>query len=90
MASTSGTCFLWLFKKIISTSNGNAAPVIGDGSLTLTDTLNLDSVLVVPSLDYNLLSVSQITAALSCIIIFWPEFCVFKDIQTRQMIGYGI
>ena len=52
--------------------------------------MNLDSVLVVSSLDYNLLLVSQITTTLSCIIIFWPEFCVFKDIQTRQMIGYGI
>ncbi|RVW79411.1 hypothetical protein CK203_056115 [Vitis vinifera] len=40
--------------------------------------------------DYNLLSVSQITAALSCIVIFWPEFCVIKDILTRQMIGCGI
>ncbi|RVW81141.1 hypothetical protein CK203_044732 [Vitis vinifera] len=45
---------------------------------------------VVPSLDYNLLSISQITAALSCIVILWPEFCVIKDIQTRQMIGCGI
>ncbi|KAL6316801.1 hypothetical protein AAG906_021101 [Vitis piasezkii] len=45
---------------------------------------------VVPSLDYNLLSVSQITATLSCIVIFWPEFCVIKDIQTRQTIGCGI
>ncbi|RVW24105.1 hypothetical protein CK203_088759 [Vitis vinifera] len=70
--------------------NNNTTPVIGEGSLTLTDTLNLDSVLVVPSLDYNLLSVSQITAALSCIVIFWPEFCVIKDIQTRQTIGCGI
>lgn len=50
---------------------------------------NLNSVLVVPSLDYNLLSVSQITTALSCVVIFWPEYCVFKDIQTKQTIGYG-
>ncbi|RVW18959.1 Retrovirus-related Pol polyprotein from transposon RE1 [Vitis vinifera] len=77
-------------QKIVSTANGNTTPVIGEGSLTLTDTLNLDSVLVVPSLDYNLLSVSQITAALSCIVIFWPEFCVIKDIQIRQTIGCGI
>ena len=56
-------------QKIVSTANGNTTPIIGEGSLTLTDTLNLDSVLVVPSLDYNLLSVSQ-TAALSCIVIF--------------------
>ena len=59
-------------------------------SLTLTDTLNLDSILVVPSLDYNILLVSQIIAALSCIVIFWLEFCVFKDIQTRRTIGCGI
>ena len=77
-------------QKIVSTANSNTTPVIGEGSLTLIDTLNLDSVLVVPSLDYNLLSVSQITAVLSCIVIFWPEFCVFKDIQTRQTIGCGI
>ncbi|KAL6350328.1 hypothetical protein AAG906_004277 [Vitis piasezkii] len=30
------------------------------------------------------------TNALSCIVIFWPEFCVIKDIQTRQTIGCGI
>ncbi|KAJ9697399.1 hypothetical protein PVL29_009289 [Vitis rotundifolia] len=77
-------------QKIVSTTNGNTTPVIGEGSLTLTDTLNLDSILVVPSLNYNLLSVSQITATLSCIVIFWPEFCVFKDIQTRQMIGCAL
>ena len=59
-------------------------------SLTLTNTLNLDSILVVPSLDYNILLVSQIIAALSCIVIFWLEFCVFKDIQTRRTIGCGI
>ncbi|XLR01631.1 hypothetical protein S83_067829 [Arachis hypogaea] len=62
----------------------------GEGSLSLTDTLHLNSVLVVPSLDYNLLSVSQITAALFCVVIFLPEFCVFKDIQTRQTIGCGV
>ena len=58
-------------------------PVIGEGSLTLTNTLNLDFVLVVPSLNYDILFVSQITEALSCIVIFSPEFCVFKDILTR-------
>ncbi|KAJ9672633.1 hypothetical protein PVL29_026026 [Vitis rotundifolia] len=75
-------------QKIISTANGNTTPVIGEGSLTLTDTLNLDSVLVVPSLDYNLLSVSQITTALSCIVIFWPEFCrgklYYLDLQSKD------
>ena len=77
-------------QKIVFIANGNTTSVIRDGSLTLTDTLNLDSVLVVLYFDYNLLLVSQITVALSCIVIFWHEFCVFKHIQTRQTIGCGI
>ena len=52
--------------------------------------MNLDSVLVVHSLNYNLLLVSQITTTLFCVVIFWPEFCVFKDIRTRQTIGCGV
>ena len=74
----------------VSTANGNTNPVVGEGSSHLTNTFHLDSVLVVPSLDYNLLSVSQITTTLSCVVIFWPDHCVFKDIQTRQTIGYGV
>ena len=56
----------------VSTANGTSIPIIGEGSLSLTNTLNLDSVLVVPSLNYNLLSVSQITTALFRVVIFWP------------------
>ena len=47
----------------VSIANGTSIPIIGEGSLSLTNTLNLDYVLVVPSLNYNLLSVSQITTA---------------------------
>ena len=45
-------------QKFVSIANGTSTPVRGEGSLPLTDTLKLDSVLVVPSLNYNLLSVS--------------------------------
>ena len=76
-------------KKFVFTANGGKAPIIGNSSLTLTNTLNLDSVLIVPSLDYNLLSVAQITKVLSCVVIFWPDHCVFKDIQTKRTIGCG-
>ena len=54
----------------VFTANGTSILIIGEGSLSLTNTLNLDSVLVVPSLNYNLLSVSQITIALFCVVIF--------------------
>ncbi|KAM7499356.1 hypothetical protein LguiA_023770 [Lonicera macranthoides] len=74
----------------VSTANGAPVPVVGKGSVTLSDTLNLSSVLVVPSLDYNLLSVAQITNALHCVVTFWPSHCIFKDIQTKKTIGYGV
>ncbi|KAK4716347.1 hypothetical protein R3W88_014685 [Solanum pinnatisectum] len=41
-----------LVTKYISTANGSSAPIIGEGFLSLINNLNLDSVLVVPSLDY--------------------------------------
>jgi len=46
---------------IISTANGTPLHVVGEGSITLTEQLNLDSVLVVPTFNHNLLSVAQIT-----------------------------
>ena len=64
--------------------------LLGSDTTLFTDTLNLDYVLVVPSLDYNLLLVSQITTILLCIVIFWPDFCVFKDIRMRQMISCSV
>ena len=57
-------------KKFVSTANGNSTLVIGEGSFTLTDNLSLDFVLVFPSLDFNLLSMSQIIAVLSCNFLF--------------------
>ncbi|KAL3529469.1 hypothetical protein ACH5RR_008791 [Cinchona calisaya] len=54
-------------KKSISAANFNGVSIIREASLSLTNTFNLDSVLVVPSVDYNILSISQITKALSCV-----------------------
>ena len=74
---------------VVCTANGTPSPVVGESSITLTKDLNLNFVLVVPSLNYNLLSVSQVTNSLQCIVIFWPNLCVFKDIRTQRTIGYG-
>ncbi|WVY99005.1 hypothetical protein V8G54_031156 [Vigna mungo] len=43
-------------KELISTANGDTTSGIGKGSLNRTNNFTLDSVLVVPSLEYNLLS----------------------------------
>lgn len=77
-------------QSIISTANGSTSPITGEGSVILSNTLQLDSVLVVPTLAYNLLSVSQITSSLNCSVTFWPSFCVFQDILTRRTLGYGV
>ena len=45
-------------QKFVSTTDGTSTLVSGEESLPPTDTLSLDSVLVVPSLNYNLLSIS--------------------------------
>ena len=48
-------------QSVISTANGSTSSITGEGYVILPNTLTLDTVLVVPSLKYNLLSVSQIT-----------------------------
>jgi predicted aspartyl protease len=64
----------------ISTANGNTSPTVREGTVILTKNLTLNSVLVVPSLEHNLLLVGQIASALNCTVTFWPLFCVFQDI----------
>ncbi|GJU66617.1 putative RNA-directed DNA polymerase [Tanacetum coccineum] len=73
----------------ICTANGSTTPITGEGSVKISNSLDLNSVLVVPSLSANLLSVSQITKALNCYVIFWPNNCVFQDMTTHQILGYG-
>ena len=71
----------------VSTANGTSIPIIREGSLSLTNTLNLDSVLVVSTLNYNLLSVSQITTALFCVVIFGLNFMYLRTSgQGRRLV----
>ncbi|GJX61870.1 putative RNA-directed DNA polymerase [Tanacetum coccineum] len=74
----------------IYTANGGSSPVIGEGSTDLSKSLSLNSVLIVPALEYNILSVSKITVALKCTVTFWPQFCTFQDIVTRKFLGCGV
>ncbi|KAL5804478.1 hypothetical protein ACOSQ3_031278 [Xanthoceras sorbifolium] len=73
----------------VSYADGTPTPVLGAGSIPLTPSLNLSSVLHVPTLSNNLLSISQITKSLNCVVTFWPSHCVFQDITTKETIGIG-
>ncbi|KAK0597477.1 hypothetical protein LWI29_025705 [Acer saccharum] len=74
----------------VYTANGGSSPVIGKGSTDISESLTLNSVLIVPALEYNILSVSRITVALTCTVTFWPQFCIFQDIVTWQVLGCGV
>ena len=58
-------------------SNGHSSVHIADGSIKLTKDLYLDSVLHVPNLDCNLLSISKLARVLQCVTKFYPNSCVF-------------
>ncbi|CAL2275705.1 unnamed protein product [Prunus armeniaca] len=44
---------------VMSNANGTPSPMVGEGSLSLSTSLHLDFVLLVPSLDHNLFTSSQ-------------------------------
>ncbi|KAG6508184.1 hypothetical protein ZIOFF_033555 [Zingiber officinale] len=70
-------------------ADGTKATVAGKGSIKLTDHFFLSSALHVPSVSINLLSVSSITKQLHCSVTFFPDHCVFQDLETKQTIGTG-
>ena len=55
---------------VVALPNGETAMVTHIGSITLSSTLILHSVLCVPSFSFNLLSVSQLTKSCSCCLVF--------------------
>ncbi|KAG6489982.1 hypothetical protein ZIOFF_051264 [Zingiber officinale] len=70
-------------------ADGTKATVAGKGSIKLTDHFFLSSALHVPSVSINLLSVSSITKQLHYSVTFFPDHCVFQDLETKQTIGTG-
>lgn len=76
-------------QSLIKTANGGSADVISEGSAKISESMNLESILVVPSLSSSLLSVSQVIDQLNCYVSFWPNKCFFQDIATDQILGYG-
>ena len=49
--------------------------------------LTLDSVLLVLNLDCNLLSISKLTQEANRVTKFFPNHCVFQDLNSRKTIG---
>jgi len=73
----------------IANANGVVSPITRAGSMTLSPSLQLSNTLLVPSLSHKLLSVSQITTYLNCVVLIFADFCLIPDIFTKKIIGRG-
>ena len=69
--------------------NGAIVMAKQEGSVRLSDAITLTHVLYVPHLQCNLLSVSQLTATMNCIVQFNNNVCVIQD-PLRNLIGTAV
>ena len=54
-----------------------------------TPSIPLTSVLSLPNFSFNLMSVIKLTQTLKCYISLFPDFCLFQDLMTKQIISRG-
>lgn len=63
----------------IKLANGDCVRVDGEGPLALFSSLQLKISLFTPDLTYKLLSISQLTRELNCIVLVNAHGCVMQD-----------
>ena len=73
----------------VTLADGSHSCVLGLGTIVPTPSIPLTLVLSLPNFSFNLMSVSKLTRALKCYISFFPDFCLFQDLMTKQIIGKG-
>ncbi|KAL4011481.1 hypothetical protein IC575_028540 [Cucumis melo] len=86
-----------LFSKLLSPApfssvtlvDGSTSSVLRFGTIYLTPSFSLSSVLHLPNLSFNLISISQLTHDLNCVVLFFPDYCLFQDRVTKKIIGRG-
>jgi len=61
----------------------------GVGQISLSPSLNLKHVLLVPNCSFNLISLSQLTKYLNCPITLDANSFVIQEHGTSQLIGEG-
>ena len=63
-------------KTHIETASGELVVVQGEGSIVFSKELKLENCLYVPTLSSKLLSISQVTKELNCVVLMFPTFCL--------------
>ena len=78
-----------LVKTHIETTSGELVAVQGEGSIIFSKQLKLENCLYVPALSSKLLSISQVTKELNCVVLMFPTFCFLLDMLTKEIIVHG-
>ena len=73
----------------VTLADGSHSCVLGSSTIVPTPSIPLTLVLSLPNFSFNLMSVSKLTRAPMCYISFFPDFCLFQDLMTKQIIGRG-
>ena len=73
----------------ITLADGSQSCVLGSGTIFPTPSIPLSSVLSLLDFSLDLVSVSKLTRAPKCCVSFFPDFCLFQDLMTKQIIGRG-
>ncbi|KAH7667093.1 hypothetical protein IHE45_12G037600 [Dioscorea alata] len=69
--------------------NGKKTASTKEGIVMLSDELKLANVPYVPSLQCNLISVSQLVDESNCVVHFTNKFCAIHGRTSRMLIGVG-
>nr|XP_009774370.1 PREDICTED: uncharacterized protein LOC104224418 isoform X2 [Nicotiana sylvestris] len=73
----------------LTVADGTTCSSVGSGTVKPTSSITLSSVLSLPNLAFNLISVSKITRDLNYCVAFFPNHCLFLHLTTKQIIGKG-
>ncbi|XP_074352768.1 uncharacterized protein LOC141691917 [Apium graveolens] len=69
--------------------NGEFTKVKLKGTIVLTSELTLYDVLLVPSFQFNLISVSKLTSSVPCALQFLSHLCVIQDCTMKKTLVIG-
>ncbi|KAJ9700568.1 hypothetical protein PVL29_006057 [Vitis rotundifolia] len=73
--------------KRVRIADGNFSPIAGKGLIKTSEEIDLKSILHVPKLTCNLLSVSKLSRDSNCCVIFYESHCIFQDQSSGKTIG---
>jgi hypothetical protein len=73
----------------IANANGDTYPVTVARTVSLSPSLVLTHTLLVPSLSNKLMSVSQVTEELNCVVLIYSTFCLLQNVLSKEIIGRG-